>query len=100
MFKDIRLNPHLLAVLTHVGGKPIEQGQEEYSSSDVIKFGSNENLIGPSPLAVAVFQSALTWRLRMTNWRIFKTLSNRYSASVLFAQLLSVVLQILHLNQF
>ena len=59
MLKDVRLNPHLLTVPAYVGGKPIEQVQQEYGLSDVIKLGSNENPIGPSPLAVAAFQHAL-----------------------------------------
>ncbi|MBI4787131.1 MAG: histidinol-phosphate transaminase [Chloroflexi bacterium] len=59
MLKDIRLNSHLLTVPAYIGGKPIEQVQEDYGLTDVIKLGSNENSLGPSPLAVAAFQDAL-----------------------------------------
>ncbi len=55
----LKLNPHLLTVPAYVGGKPIEQVQEEYGLSDVVKLGSNENPLGPSPLAAAAFADAL-----------------------------------------
>ncbi len=57
--KNIKLNPHLLTVPLYVGGKPIELVQEEYGLTDVVKLGSNENPLGPSPLAIAAFQDAL-----------------------------------------
>ncbi|HEX7594605.1 MAG TPA: histidinol-phosphate transaminase [Anaerolineae bacterium] len=57
--KHLKLNPHLLTVPAYIGGKPIEEVEEEYGLSDVVKLGSNENPLGPSPLAVAAFQDAL-----------------------------------------
>ncbi len=57
--KNIKLNPHLLTVPAYIGGKPIELVQEEYGLTDVVKLGSNENPLGPSPLAIAAFQDAL-----------------------------------------
>ncbi|MDE3088825.1 MAG: histidinol-phosphate transaminase [Chloroflexota bacterium] len=57
--KHLKLNPHLLTVPLYVGGKPIEEVQEEYGLTDVVKLGSNENPLGPSPLAVAAFRDAL-----------------------------------------
>jgi histidinol-phosphate aminotransferase len=57
--KNLRLNPHLLSVPPYIGGKPIEEVQEEYNLTDVIKLGSNESPLGPSPFAVAAFQEAL-----------------------------------------
>jgi histidinol-phosphate aminotransferase len=57
--KDLKLNPHLLTVPAYIGGKPIEEVQEEYGLADVVKLGSNESPLGPSPLAVAAFQEAL-----------------------------------------
>ena len=56
--KNLKLNPHLLTVPAYIGGKPIEEVQEEYGLTDVIKLGSNENPLGPSPLAVAAFDDA------------------------------------------
>lgn len=37
----------------YVPGKPIEETEREYGLSGVIKMASNENPLGPSPLAVA-----------------------------------------------
>ncbi len=57
--KHLKLNPQLLTVPLYVGGKPIEEVQEEYGLTDVVKLGSNENPLGPSRLAVAAFTEAL-----------------------------------------
>jgi len=57
--RHLKLNPHLLTVPAYVGGKPIELVQEEYGLTDVVKLGSNENPLGPSPLALAALQDAL-----------------------------------------
>jgi histidinol-phosphate aminotransferase len=57
--KHLKLNPHLLTVPVYIGGKPIEEVEEEYGLSDVIKLGSNENPLGPSPLAAAALANAL-----------------------------------------
>lgn len=54
------LNPDLLTVPLYVGGKPIEEVQEEYGLEEVIKLASNENALGPSPLAVAAMQAAMS----------------------------------------
>src|SRR4029434_9152200 len=61
--------PGLLAVenvrtlAPYVPGKPIEELQRELGLSDIIKLASNENPFGPSPLALAAMQRALseTW---------------------------------------
>src|SRR5574341_1783563 len=57
--QDVRLNPNLLGVPLYVAGKPIEQVQEEYGLREVVKLASNENPLGPSPMAIAAYQSAL-----------------------------------------
>jgi len=57
--KHLRLNPHLLTVPAYIAGKPIELVQEEYGLQDIIKLGSNENPLGPSPLAAAALQEAI-----------------------------------------
>lgn len=40
-------------------GKPIEELEREYGVSNIIKLASNENPLGPSPLALAAAQQAL-----------------------------------------
>ncbi len=56
---NLRLNPNLLTVPLYIAGKPIEEVQEEYGLSEVIKLASNEIPLGPSPRAVAAFHAAL-----------------------------------------
>ena len=40
------------------GGKPIEEVQRELGITDIIKLASNENPLGPSPLAMEAIQQA------------------------------------------
>lgn len=56
---NLRLNPHLLNVPLYVAGKPIEEVQDEYGLTQVVKLASNENPLGLSPLALSAFQAAL-----------------------------------------
>lgn len=57
--ENIRLNPNLLNVPLYIAGKPIEEVQEEYGLTQVVKLASNENPLGLSPLARAAFENAL-----------------------------------------
>ena len=43
----------------YVPGTPIEEVEREYGLKDVIKLASNENPLGPSPMALAAIQNAL-----------------------------------------
>jgi histidinol-phosphate aminotransferase len=42
----------VFAISPYVPGKPIEEVQREYGVADCIKMASNENPLGPSPLAI------------------------------------------------
>jgi len=44
----------------YVPGKPIEELERELGITNIIKLASNENPFGPSPLALAAMQRALT----------------------------------------
>jgi histidinol-phosphate aminotransferase len=46
------VRPNLTHLKAYVPGKPIEEVQQEYGLSDVIKLASNENPLGASPKAV------------------------------------------------
>lgn len=48
---ELRLNPNLLKVPLYIAGKSVEEVQEELGLDDVVKMASNENALGPSPLA-------------------------------------------------
>ena len=56
--KDLRLNPHLFSVPAYVPGKSIEEIQRELGLAEIIKLGSNENPLGPSPNAVEAIRAA------------------------------------------
>jgi histidinol-phosphate aminotransferase len=50
--------PHVESLHPYVPGKPIEEVEREYRISDVAKLASNENALGPSPLALAAAREA------------------------------------------
>ena len=56
--EKLALNENLLATPVHVAGKPIEEVRREYGLETVIKLASNENPVGPSPLAVEAIREA------------------------------------------
>ena len=56
--KDL-LPEHIRALHPYVPGKPIEEVQRELGISNVCKLASNENPLGPSPLALSALDSAL-----------------------------------------
>ena len=48
----LKPKPGIDTIQPYQGGKPIEEVQRELGISDIIKLASNENPLGPSPLAV------------------------------------------------
>lgn len=54
----LRFRPNVLAMRPYSPGRPIEEVQRELGLDDVIKLASNENPLGPSPLAVAAIREA------------------------------------------
>jgi histidinol-phosphate aminotransferase len=51
--------PYIETLKPYVPGKPIEETEREYGISNVIKLASNENPLGPSPLALRALERAL-----------------------------------------
>ncbi len=49
---DDILRPCVRGIEPYSPGRPIEEVKREYGLSDVVKMASNENLLGPSPLAL------------------------------------------------
>lgn len=64
----LQLNPHLLKVPLYIAGKSVEEVQEELGLEDVVKLGSNENPLGPSPLAVRAALETLVEAHRYPNY--------------------------------
>src|SRR5438477_6354749 len=58
---SLPINPSLANVSTYQPGRPIEEVARELAlpASDIIKLASNENPLGPSPLALAAMEKAL-----------------------------------------
>ena len=50
---------YILSIAPYVPGKPLEALEREYGIADSIKLASNENHLGPSPMAIKAIQSAL-----------------------------------------
>jgi histidinol-phosphate aminotransferase len=54
-----RVKPWIAALQPYVPGKPIEELERELGLTGVVKLASNENPLGPSPMAVAAVRAAL-----------------------------------------
>lgn len=50
--------PYVQSLQPYVPGKPIEEVEREYGVRDVAKLASNENALGPSPLALVAAREA------------------------------------------
>jgi histidinol-phosphate aminotransferase len=57
--EHLHINKNLLTVPRYKGGKPIEEVQKEYGLQSIIKLASNENPLGPSPLAMQAVRDAM-----------------------------------------
>ncbi|MBM4300660.1 MAG: histidinol-phosphate transaminase [Deltaproteobacteria bacterium] len=51
--------PHLTRLTPYQAGKPLEELERELGLTDAIKLASNENPLGPSPLALAAIRDTL-----------------------------------------
>jgi histidinol-phosphate aminotransferase len=50
---------HIASLVPYPPGKPLEELEREYGITGTIKLASNENPLGPSPVAVAAIRQAL-----------------------------------------
>lgn len=58
---------HILSLKPYVAGKPLEELEREYGISNAVKLASNENPLGPSPMAVKAIQMAVEKMHRYPN---------------------------------
>ncbi|MCW7754164.1 histidinol-phosphate transaminase [Desulfobotulus sp. H1] len=56
---EIAVPDFIRAIAPYVPGKPIEELERELGLSRVVKLASNENPLGPSPMAVQAMQKAM-----------------------------------------
>lgn len=54
----LRVPSHIQKIEPYTPGKPLEELEREYGITDSVKLASNENPIGPSPLAVEAIRRA------------------------------------------
>jgi histidinol-phosphate aminotransferase len=54
-----RISPHILSIPPYVPGKPVAEVARELGIPEAIKMASNENPLGPSPLAVKAVETHL-----------------------------------------
>ncbi len=57
---DLKPPPYVLSVKPYSPGKPMEELEREYGLTRTIKLASNENPLGPSPLALEAIRQALS----------------------------------------
>lgn len=53
------INNHIFNITPYEPGRPIEEVKRQFGLKSVLKLASNENSLGPSPLAVSAIQKAL-----------------------------------------
>ncbi|HMK36238.1 MAG TPA: histidinol-phosphate transaminase [Desulfomonilaceae bacterium] len=56
---DRVISPHILSIPSYVAGKPIAELARDMGISDAVKLASNENPLGPSPLAMKAMEDNL-----------------------------------------
>jgi histidinol-phosphate aminotransferase len=56
---NLKVPPHIAAIKPYEPGKPLEELEREYGINDSVKLASNENPLGPSPLAVRAMEKAM-----------------------------------------
>jgi histidinol-phosphate aminotransferase len=57
--EDLKLNPCICSAQLYVAGTSIEEIRHKYGLEEICKLASNENALGPSPLAVEAMQKTL-----------------------------------------
>ncbi len=53
------VRPEIRSLQPYIPGKPVEELERELGISGAVKLASNENPLGPSPLAIAAMQAAV-----------------------------------------
>lgn len=56
---NLKAPPYITEIAPYVPGKPIEELERQYGITGSVKLASNENPLGPSPMAVAAITAAL-----------------------------------------
>src|SRR6056300_1742201 len=62
---------YILSLKPYVAGKPLEELEREYGITDAVKLASNENPLGPSPLAIKAIEQVVNELHRYPNGRSY-----------------------------
>lgn len=76
----ISIPDNILSLKPYVAGKPLEELEREYGITNAVKLASNENPLGPSPMAVKAIQQAAEKMHRYPNdgsYDLCRRISNR-----------------------
>ena len=77
--------PPVAALRPYEPGKPIEELEREENASHVIKLASNENPLGPSPMAMDAMRSALAEVNRYPDggcWALTRKIAARHQLGI------------------
>ncbi len=76
--------PYIEALRPYVAGRSAEQVRSEYGLESVVKLASNENPLGPSPLAIERIRQdlAIVHRYPEAGMRLRRTLAETYDVKV------------------
>ncbi|MCL6120193.1 MAG: histidinol-phosphate transaminase, partial [Deltaproteobacteria bacterium] len=56
---NVKAPDYIYKINPYIPGKPIEEVEREKGIKNIVKLASNENPLGPSPLALKAIKSAL-----------------------------------------
>jgi len=76
---------YIKTLANYIPGKPIEEVQRELGLKKIIKLASNENSLGPSPLALDAIQKAMKLTHRYpdsSGYNLRKKLSEKYNVKM------------------
>ncbi len=77
-------SPYLRGLIPYSPGKPIEEVERELGIAESVKLASNENALGPSPLALQALRGALPGIHRYpdgSGYRLSRALANHWDVS-------------------
>ena len=87
------IRPEVRSLQPYVPGKPIEELERELGIAGAVKLASNENPLGPSPLAIAAIQAAAHGVNRYpdgSSYYLRESLSTHWSVPLAFGTTSSV----------
>jgi histidinol-phosphate aminotransferase len=80
----MQVSPEIESLIPYKPGKPIEETKRELGLTDVVKLASNENALGPSPMAIAALKEATNDLARYpdpTCYRLREKLAEKWNLS-------------------